>query len=282
MKKTAITLIIATALLTATAAAAGAAPLFPQCPPVGNNDGCSQLIVAKRHGKFAVKVDPNAPQLGYDGAEDTLIGVQNSSGRPLRAVTLASTTLGVFGFDGDGLCNPSQWPQAPAATPPGCPGPQGFGATGYEGPNTAFSNISPNEQTGTVTFARPLRPGGSAYFGLEEVIGPGQLRAGPAGHPIVSGLRVRKHNVATFQLICTDAGGCRGRALIIVRSGRRRLTVGATAVFVVAGESHQVRVRLNARGRALLRSARHLSARLSVVLFRGGGRQTTLVGKLRF
>jgi hypothetical protein len=278
MNKATVTLITSIVLLAAAPAAASAAPLYSQCPPVGNNDGCSQLVVAKRNGSFVVKADPNAPPLGYDGAEDTLVGVQNNSRRPLRAVSLASTTLGIFGFDGDGLCNPSQWPQARATTPPDCPGPQGFGVSGYEGPNAVFSNVSANEQTGTVVFPRPLPPGGSAYFGLEEAIGPGALRAARPGRPIATGLSVRRRNVASLQLICVGAARCRGRALVVVRSAGRRVTVGSAGVSIAGGETGQLRMKLNVRGRSLLRRDGRLLARVLVVL----GHRTTVVGKLRF
>src|SRR5947209_7422283 len=157
MLKAALSLAAATTLIFA--ADASAAPLYPQCPPVGNNQGCSQLIVVAADGTVTVQTDPNAPPAGYDGAEDTLIGLQNNSKHAVASINLASPSKSIFGFDGDGLCNPSQWPSAPAVTPPNCPGTQGFGATGYEGPNTSFSNISPNELTGTVNFTQPIAPG---------------------------------------------------------------------------------------------------------------------------
>src|SRR5438067_402797 len=135
----------AVVLMAGGATAASAAPLFPQCPPVGSNAGCSQLVVINQKGVASVQVDPAAPPDGYDGVEDTLIGVQNNSGRSISSINLASTTQDIFGFDADGLCDPSSWP-APTTTntPPGCPSTAGFGPTGYEGRGASFSNSSPN------------------------------------------------------------------------------------------------------------------------------------------
>lgn len=92
----------------------------------------------------------------YDGVEDTLIGVVNSSGKPVSSLALSSDT-DLFGFDGDGLCQVV--PQ-----PTGCP----FGPTGYEGPKTTFSNITPDLSGGVVNFTGGLAVGEATYFSLEE------------------------------------------------------------------------------------------------------------------
>jgi len=75
-----------------------------------------------------VLADPS--QGPFDGADDTLIGVLNSSSDTITSIQLSSDT-DLFGFDGDGLCTAS--PQ-----PAGCP----FGPTGYEGPDTSFAGIT--------------------------------------------------------------------------------------------------------------------------------------------
>src|SRR5947209_17592238 len=97
-------LVATLALAGASASGAVAAPLYPQCPPVGNNQGCSELIVVPAKGLPTVLVDPAAPQFGYDGQEDTLIGVQNNSGKTINSLNLASATQAIMGFDQDGLC----------------------------------------------------------------------------------------------------------------------------------------------------------------------------------
>jgi hypothetical protein len=94
----------------------------------------------------------------YDGTEDTLIGVQNSSGATLNSIPLSGTNI--FGFDGDGPCNtvyhtpPYSWCPATYADP-----------VGYEGPDNTFSRDGSN--SGTVTFTTGIGDGGSTWFALE-------------------------------------------------------------------------------------------------------------------
>jgi len=87
--------------------------------------------------------------------------VQNNSSSAVRGLKLSSS-VPIFAFDGDGICtvNPR---------PIGCP----FGSTGYEGPNTSFAPTS--DSIGNVVFTGGLAAGGSAYFGLEEVVQAAQL-----------------------------------------------------------------------------------------------------------
>jgi hypothetical protein len=255
------------------AASASAAPLFPQCPPVGSNAGCSQLVVINAKGVATVQVDPAAPQFGYDGAEDTLIGVQNNSQSPISSINLAgrptATSLGdIFGFDGDGLCDPTQWPNPTTTnTPPNCPSPQGFGSTGYEGPGTSFSNISGNEETGTVNFSPALAPGGSAYFGLEEPLQSGQLRSSQTG-PIAGPITV-SHGVVSFDLTCVGAANCTGKVKLIIivkgtqvlaapaRVRKHQVTIGKLPISISSGETQTLAVHLNKTGKKLLKKHKH-------------------------
>jgi hypothetical protein len=133
-------------------------PPFTQCPPIGMSASCGVLVEFTDTGTN-IFVDPSVPP--YDGVEDTLVGVQNDSSTTQSSVTLAGVGVNgipIFEFDGDGLC------AGFTGAPPGCP----FGPTGYEGPGTSFSNISPDTTTGTVNFAPSLAPGASAYFSLED------------------------------------------------------------------------------------------------------------------
>ena len=276
------------ALVGASAGAASAAPLFPQCPPVGSNQGCSQLIVVKKDGTATVKVDPAAPKNGYDGVEDTLIGVQNNSGRSVKSINLASPTQSIMAFDGDGLCNPSQWP-APTShtTPPGCPGPQGFGKTGYEGPGNSFSNISSNFLTGTVNFKPSIGPGKSAYFALEEALQAGQLRSSTSG-PIAGPVTVTG-NVVTFELTCVGTQGkpCNGTVQLqatssgkaaAARKKHRGLTIGKAKIRIVNGGTVRVTIKLNKLGRKLHKKHKHLAATIVVKI---GGKKYK-IGKVHF
>jgi hypothetical protein len=284
-------LTIAALGICASAAASASAALFPQCPPVGNNQGCSQLIVINHDGSVVVRNDPAAPPSGYDGAEDTLIGIQNNSPSSVKSINLASPSASIFGFDGDGLCNPGNWPDAPAVTPPNCPGPQGFGSSGYEGPNNTFSNISSNLLTGTVNFTAPIKPGGSAYWGLEEALQAGQLLSGAGGAPITTKPAVSGQNVV-FSMTCVGSNGCSGLAQILViehRKGNawiarhhkpatRKLVVGSARVSVPSGETSSVMVSLDKTGRRLLVGRSSLPAQVQLKL---GGRVTE-VGKVKF
>ena len=99
----------------------------------------------------------------YDGTEDTLVGVVNSSGASLNVMglTSANTTFGgLFNFDTDGPClyNPSD-----------C-----HGSTGYEGPQNTFT-IGPGTPctlgtcftSGTLNFNPAVLNNGTTWFALE-------------------------------------------------------------------------------------------------------------------
>ncbi len=131
-------------------------PPFTQCPAVGQDTSCAILLVIDADGSLRVRTDSS--QGPFDGIEDTLIGVQNNSNTTVFSIPLSST-IDLFGFDGDGLCSASPHPS-------GCP----FGPTGYEGPGVSFTNISADRTSGVVNFAGGIPPGGSAYFSLEERI----------------------------------------------------------------------------------------------------------------
>jgi hypothetical protein len=107
----------------------------------------------------ATNVYSDPSQGPYDSVEDTLVGVVNDSTSPIQSIALSSDT-DLFGFDGDGICAYS------FSGSSGCP----FGPTGYEGPGTSFSNITPDATGGIVTFVPELAPGASAYFSLEEAL----------------------------------------------------------------------------------------------------------------
>jgi YD repeat-containing protein len=128
-------------------------PPFTQCPAVGLDTSCGILLVI---GDSANAVYGDPSQGPFDGVEDTLIGVQNTSSSTVNSIALSSNT-NLFGFDGDGLCTASP---APAACP--------FGPTGYEGPSTDFTYVTPDQTGGVVTFTGGLAPGATAYFSLEE------------------------------------------------------------------------------------------------------------------
>jgi RHS repeat-associated protein len=146
---------VASPALAAPRAVAAPQPPFTECPALGHDTSCGVLVQVVDGGNN-IYSDPS--QGPYDGTDDTLVGVVNDSTRPVSSLQLSSNT-DLFGFEGDGLCVYSP-------TPAGCP----FGPTGYEGPNTSFSNISPGSSGGVVNFTAPLAPGATAYFSLEEAL----------------------------------------------------------------------------------------------------------------
>ncbi|HEY6317974.1 MAG TPA: hypothetical protein VI462_08830 [Acidimicrobiia bacterium] len=130
-------------------------------------------MVINPDGTVTVLTDPS--QGPFDGAEDTLIGVQNNASFTVTHLTLngVTTPAPTFGFDGDGLCNQGN-------SPAGCP----FGSTGYEGPNTSFSNISADMADGVVNFTGGLAPGASAFFSLEGVVTAQSVVVPPITPPV--------------------------------------------------------------------------------------------------
>jgi hypothetical protein len=165
--------------------------MFPQCPPVGVNSGCQFLITVTSNGNV-VQGDPN--QGPYENSDDSLIGVVNNSSSSISHMPLSVPGSDLFGFEGDGICNPGG-PAAPGCidptggtcgsggtsvicsfprpagqpanyTEPGAP--TGNTQNGYEGPTTWFSNVSSDTSRGQVNFSPALQPGQSTYFSLEE------------------------------------------------------------------------------------------------------------------
>ena len=191
--------------------------LFSQCPPVGADFGCQFLITVSNSGN-TVQSDPN--QGPYENAEDSLIGVVNTSSKPISHIPLSVPGSDLFNFEGDGICNPGVGPAAPGCVdpgggtcgaggtsficsfpkPPGQPAgytepgaPTGNTQNGYEGPTTWYSNVSATDTSkGVVNFSPALQPGQSTYFSLEEpptstTIGVGSSPTGGSGVPSQGG-----------------------------------------------------------------------------------------------
>lgn len=146
---------------------------FNQCPAIGDSPSCG-VLVDITPGGTDIYIDPSVGP--FDGDDDTLYGVQNDSGSALDSIVLASDAA-IFAFDGDGICSGDYGSWTGSA---GCP----YGPTGYEGPNTSFSDINAEETGGVVNFSPPVAPGGSAYFSLEAEVTPQTLVIG--GGPSVA------------------------------------------------------------------------------------------------
>src|SRR4051794_417024 len=151
-------------------------PPFTQCPAIGaDTTGCGLLLTINADGTITVAESGEGP---YDGIDDTLVGVQNNSAVAIPKLSLtgtATTAVPPFEFDGDGICSGLF-----TGTPTGCL----FGPTGYEGPNTSFTNIDTNTyNSGDVVFAGGIAPGHSAYFSLEGVVTAQNIVITPPNQP---------------------------------------------------------------------------------------------------
>lgn len=126
--------------------------------------GCNAVITIAANGTATTVVNDTTP---YENSEDVLIGVVNNGATVLGSLNITgSASIALFGFDGDGICTftfvGSSYCSASqiAGTDPG----------DYQGPTSTFTNISSNQQTGTVIFS-PAIPahGGTTYFSLEGI-----------------------------------------------------------------------------------------------------------------
>jgi hypothetical protein len=125
-----------------------------QCPAFGADTTCGTIITINTGSGAVITQTGQGP---YDGFDDTMVGVVNNSNVPITSLIISSS-LGIFGFDGDGIDTY------------GAPG-NGMDSTGYGGPNTYFTNINGSQTSGTVNFITPLAPkGGSTYFSLENAL----------------------------------------------------------------------------------------------------------------
>jgi hypothetical protein len=167
------------AMLVAGSGALWAANTTP-CPAVqANTNGCEFVItVTAVNGSGAATaftVALNAPDQGpFDGVEDTLVGVINSSGGVLKSITLPNT-LGQFSFDGDGACIGTYSPGPTAAQ---CLG----GVFTSTDPNdylsaTATSVSAVTGTSGTVNFNN-IANAGTSWFDLEGALTASQLGGG--------------------------------------------------------------------------------------------------------
>ncbi|HXX91134.1 MAG TPA: prealbumin-like fold domain-containing protein [Acidimicrobiales bacterium] len=194
---------------TATAASTGVCPT-----DVHDAHDCNLLITVGPDGSVTLSSPDGADP--YDGSDDTLVGIVDDSPAPLSSISLASFA-DIFAFDGDGMCTYTFAEDAYCAgLPPG--------SSGYEGPDTTFTDIAPDQDSGTVDFTTPLRAnGGSTFFSLENQLGDcgpdrvcvrvpaGTLtvsKTDTAGKPLVGG------SYAVYRDTAPHAGGPVGQCTI--------------------------------------------------------------------
>ena len=164
-------------------------PPFTQCPSIGADTSCQFLIVVTNaNPATAPEILEDSSQPYYDETDDTTVAVQNESSTPLSKIHLGVKESGadLFGFDGDGLCQPSI-----GSAPEGCP----FGVPtsenewwSYQGPDTEFLFEPETDESGTVVFPTPLQPGQFTFFTLEAEPGNPYLVGGEVNDAIASTL----------------------------------------------------------------------------------------------
>ena len=151
---------------------------FNECPAIGQDTtGCGLLIILNSNGTATIKDSGQKP---YDGNDDSLVGVLNNTGYAISSMALSSS-LDIFGFDGDGICSNSYkggWKVGGSAVTNSC----AYESTGYAGPNISYSGISSDKKSGTVNFAGGLSAGGSLMFSLENKLSGSNFRI-----PVLSG-----------------------------------------------------------------------------------------------
>jgi hypothetical protein len=112
MRRIGALLIVSTAVCAAWLAPSSAsAALYTQCPPVYKDTGCQFLVTVTNGGETIAEDSSQGP---YEGSDDALVGVQNSSSSPISSIHLSAEDE-LFGFDGDGICLPGGAP-----LPEGC------------------------------------------------------------------------------------------------------------------------------------------------------------------
>lgn len=152
-----LNLLAATALFTCASAYAST---FTQCPAVGaDTHGCEFLITVTASSggaATAFTVTASTTDTGpYDGSDDTLVGVQNSSGHVLTSLSISSPN-NIFAFDGDGACT---YITCGGATDP----------SGYAPRGVTFSGVNAAKTSGTINFGG-IADGGSNWFSLENAL----------------------------------------------------------------------------------------------------------------
>jgi uncharacterized repeat protein (TIGR01451 family)/fimbrial isopeptide formation D2 family protein len=128
------------------------------------NEGCTILITLNADGSIRT-THPNPAPAYENGPDDNLIGVVNNTSNTITGLQLASATVPIFGFDGDGVCNgPPGWtfsalgpnPNCAIATDPNHYGPAGINFTVF------------NPLSGIVNFGNGgIAPNSNAFFSLE-------------------------------------------------------------------------------------------------------------------
>ena len=145
-------------------------------PSYGNDTAGPTILITVTDSGTTVSAGPSN-QGPYDGVEDTYLGVINDSSSNVSTLGVVTSTLPIYGFDGDGLGSfPYNAPTNSTDTSDG----------NYGGPDTYFVGINAAQDSGTVDFVRALAAGNGScnvsattarglpacatFFSLEETI----------------------------------------------------------------------------------------------------------------
>lgn len=123
-------------------------------PHFGSNTAGPSVVILLNSNGTATVVAPAYSTGPYDGADDTFVGIFNNSGATVGSIHLTST-LDIFGFEGDGI------------NAYGASG-NAIDTSGYGGPFAYFTNVNAAKTIGDVNFIGGIANGAFSYFSLEE------------------------------------------------------------------------------------------------------------------
>jgi hypothetical protein len=183
--------LIAAATSGSAAAAVACTTIVDKTGAGGTTPNCTELITIKStaSGGFSTTSSNPSAKANYDGSDDQLVGVHNSSGKAVTSIGLSGTSSagGIFAFDGDGGCQLTRFTWlAPGTTPGTCPA-TSTPPNNYLPNGVSDTGVNANKSMGIVKFATPLAANsGFAQFTLEApagVIGVTGINVVPTPEP---------------------------------------------------------------------------------------------------
>ena len=161
-------------------------PEAQDLPPAGLASDCGAVITITDNGSGGVNFTVTTPGNGnpYDGSEDTLIGVWNETAATTVSAIALSSSLDIFGLDGDGMCT-YYGPGAVGTNSCSSADAAGTDPGDYSGEDVSFAITDSFD--GTVSFNGGLAAGATQFFSLEDNIVGGVSGGGTL--PLVRRLR---------------------------------------------------------------------------------------------
>jgi hypothetical protein len=154
-------------------------------PYLSAGGGCNVVMTVSSTGTTVQVINSNP----YDGSDDTLVGIVNSTSAPISQVTVSGANIA--GWDGDGICvfgaggaagdtftsGSSAYCSATALA--------GTDPQDYYGPNMTFTNFATGDAV-TINFSPALAAGASTFFSLEEAPSSSLTVTTPVTTPITT------------------------------------------------------------------------------------------------